>query len=319
MNSFFLFFIASVLCSSHFRPQWLEFKQKHGKVYETQVEEEYRYNIFKANVAKISDLNQKYNPLTYFGINLFADLTLDEFRMHFSSFVNITSERNGPYAHRIKPKTIPPSIDWRTLGAVTPILNQGQCGSSPYFSAVVSMEGAWEIAGNELVALSVQQILDCSGPQGNQGCNGSLMTNSYQYVITAGGIESAKDYPYQNGNQGACKADKSKFVARFKSYKALPGDEKTFTEALAIVPVGTAVNADSFQFYTSGIYSSSSCANLQPNHGIGVVGYGSLSGRDYYILKNSWGTGWGMAGYMLLARNQGNMCGIATYGSYIIV
>jgi len=181
------------------------------------------------------------------------------------------------------------------------------------------MEGAWQISGKPLVALSTQQILDCSTSYGNQGCNGGEMTFSYQYVIGVGGIESATSYPYQNGNQGNCVADKTKFVANFTKYVELPGDEISFTNALAIVPVGTAVNADDFQFYQSGVYSDPKCNNLGPNHGIGVVGYGALSGNDYYILKNTWGTGWGMQGYMYLARNKGNMCGIATYGTYIIV
>lgn len=116
------------------------------------------------------------------------------------------------------------------------------------------MEGAWEIKGNKLVALSVQQIMDCSGSFGNQACNGGEMTWSFQYVIAAGGIESEADYPYQNGNQGNCTFDKRKVVAKFTSYKELPGDETTFTQALTIGPVATAVNAQDtgFMYYTSG-------------------------------------------------------------------
>jgi len=216
--------------------------------------------------------------------------------------------------------TIPTSVDWREKGAVTAIQNQGQCGSSPYWSAIVSMEGAWAIAGNPLVNLSVQQIDDCSSSYGNYGCGGGEMTNSFEYIIKAGGSETAEDYPY-TALDGTCNFNIQKVRAKFSSYKEITaGDEQAFTEALAIVPVATAIDAsdNGFQFYQSGIYDSTTCTS-QPCHGIGVVGYGINSQGEYYILKNTWGTSWGMNGYMLLARNKGNMCGVASYGTYIII
>jgi len=225
----------------------------------------------------------------------------------------------GPF-HVKTNAPVPAGVDWRAKGAVTAIDDQLQCGSSPYWSAVVSMEGAWAIAGNPLTNLSAQQISDCSGSYGNMGCDGGEMTSSFQYVI-AEGSEKTTSYPY-TGNDDTCEYKAAQVYARFSSYKVIPaGDEAAFTEALAMVPVATAVNAQDsgFQFYTSGIYNSTTCNQSEACHGIGVVGYGTNSIGDYYILKNTWGPTWGMDGYMLLARNAGNMCQIASQGTYIIV
>jgi len=182
------------------------------------------------------------------------------------------------------------------------------------------MEGAWAIAGNKLIKLSTQQINDCSRTFGNEGCSGGLMTDSFEYILSVGGSESAEDYPYK-GVDDNCTFNAKKIVAKFSSVKSIPpGDENAFTEALAMVPVASAVNAadQGFQFYKSGIYSTTTCNQL-PCHGIGVVGYGSNDKGDYYILKNTWTTDWGMDGYMLLARNKGNMCSIASWGSYVVI
>jgi len=215
---------------------------------------------------------------------------------------------------------IPTSVDWRDAGAVTPISDQGQCGSSPYWSAIVSIEGAWKIAGHPLTVLSTQQILDCSENEGNQGCNGGEMTSSFQYVIDAGGLETAADYPYANGTQNDCAFNPSKVLVKLKSFVAAQPTEQSVTAALAICPVASAMDASdtSFQFYTGGIYSSEKCTN-QTDHGIGVVGYGENSDGKYYILKNTWTETWGMKGYMYLARGKGNMCGIESDVSYAVV
>jgi len=182
------------------------------------------------------------------------------------------------------------------------------------------MEGAWKIAGNPLIPLSVQQILDCSSNQGNEGCNGGWMDWSFAYIILCGGIESNFSYPY-TGLQGNCQFNSKKVVAKFSSYvNVTANSEADLTIALTIAPVATAVNVvNSFEYYSSGIYNDSTCTSQYVEHGIGVVGYGVLQGQQYYILKNSWSTAWGMQGYMLMARNANNMCGVANAASYVIV
>jgi len=228
-----------------------------------------------------------------------------------------TSKKNKSIK-KITKRTIPTSVDWRTKGAVTPIQNQGQCGSSPFFSAVVSMEGVWQIPGNPLVKLSEQQILDCDSV--DQGCNGGWMDDAFKYVIQAGGIESEKDYPYNATQNPNCLFDKNKISAKFSSYiDVTSGSDQDLTEALTICPVASAIDgANGFEYYQSGVFNSSTCTT-NPDHGIGIVGYGVTNQNvPYYILKNSWGTGWGLEGYVWTLRT-GNMCGIASVASYIVV
>jgi len=325
--------VASILVSStrdatEYLQLWTQFKQTHNKIYLTTEEESNRHSIFISNVDRIDQLNHDRNPRTYYAINQFTDMTRPEIMAYFNHpdfkahHDRNSADRMGISADRlgISADSIPDAVDWREKGAVTPIGNQGQCGSSPYWSSIVSMEGAWAIAGHPLANLSVQQIIDCSSSLGNYGCGGGEMTYSFQYILNTGS-ETAEDYPY-TGNDDSCHFNAQKIKAKFSSYKNIPeGDEAAFTEALAMVPVAAAVNAadNGFEFYQSGIYDSPTCDQTGPCHGIGVVGYGSNDQGEYYILKNTWGTTWGIKGYMLLARNKGNMCSIASYGSYIVV
>jgi cathepsin L len=323
---FFTLIFHSLAKDVEYQQLWTGFRQSYNKNYLTPEEEGKHYQIFVSNVDFIDRLNLEHNPRTFFGINQFADMTNQELMSYFN---HPDFKKSTPHSHHLHQKrssprigsaAIPDSVDWREKGAVTPIGNQGQCGSSPYWSAVVSMEGAWAIAGHPLVNLSVQQIDDCSNDEGNYGCDGGEMTSSFEYIIKSGGAENAQDYPY-TAVDGTCHFDAQKIIAKFSSYKVITaGDEAALTEALSIVPVATAVNAADppFQFYQSGIYDSSTC-NQPPCHGIGIVGYGSNAEGDFYILKNTWGTTWGMEGYMLLARNKGNMCSVATDATYIVV
>lgn len=284
-----------------------------------------RFELFKEAVATVADLNRQHNPNTYFALNFFADMTKSEKEAYAHDFVppqewppasyrDSQSQAEGANAMPLPP--VPAAVDWRTKGVVTPIKNQGQCGSSPYFSAVVSMEGAWALAHHPLISLSEQQIVDCDTL--DYGCNGGEMYDAFQTVLKEGGIESEADYPYTSGNgsNGNCMFNGSKIAARFKSYKLVDATDGALVQALTIEPVASAVDASGFYFYTSGVFSWTNCTNV--GHGIGVVGYGATAQNvPYYILKNSWGTDWGMNGYMLLSRGN-NMCGIASYATYII-
>jgi len=210
------------------------------------------------------------------------------------------------------------------IGAVTPIKNQGQCGSSPFFAAVTSVEACHYITTGNLVGLSEQQIIDCSFNVGNYGCGGGWMSMSFQSIILEGGIDSETCYPYTaetdncsfNPNPPCC-------VSKVQSYyNVTSGSELDLQAAVFKVPVACAVDASqsSFEFYSGGVYSDPNCSSENIDHGIAVVGYGhnSTCDRDYWILKNSFGTSWGADGWMYLARNDKNMCGIATVPSYAI-
>jgi len=174
------------------------------------------------------------------------------------------------------------------------------------------MEGQNFLSTNTLLSLSEQELVSCSH-NGNQGCNGGLMDNAFKWTITNGGIDSEGDYPYTSGNgaTGTCQNDKLKnVVAKFSSNLDLANDE---TQMAAWVgtngPLAIAVDAEQgWQTYKSGIITN--CNGRQLDHGVLIVGFGTSTDSpavDYWIVKNSWGTSWGEAGYIRLGRGT-NQC-----------
>ena len=214
----------------------------------------------------------------------------------------------------------PASVDWRTQGYVTPIKDQGQCGSCWAFSAIASLEGQHFKASGKLVSLSEQNLVDCSQKQGNQGCNGGLMDQAFTYIKVNNGIDTEASYPYKAVDE-KCKFKAANVGATDTGFIDISsGSEDDLVTAIATIgPISVAIDAsqDSFQFYSSGIYYESACSSTELDHGVTAVGYGSQgSGKDFYIVKNSWGTTWGDQGYIMMSRNKNNNCGIATMSSY---
>lgn len=198
---------------------------------------------------------------------------------------------------------------------MTPVKNQGQCGSAWIFNAVGCMEGQHTNATGVLEALSVQQIVDCGGG----GCGGGTTASAFQYAVDNGMMSASN---YHSAGAWQCNYEAESVVARFSDYVTVTrGSEQALQEAVALIgPVAVAIDASNlaFQMYTGGIYDPPVCSDVNLDHGVLVVGYGSQNGKDYWIVKNSWGVTWGNQGYMLMARNHGNKCGIASDASYIL-
>jgi cathepsin L len=309
---------ASALTESEYQTAFQNFQAKYEKNY-IDSEVQYRYTIFKSNLDFVNNWDAKSRGFQV-KMNSFGDLTVQEFSRIYNG-LNITKKTDKrAYVQGTKP-ALPKDavVDWRTKGAVTGIKDQGQCGSCWSFSATGSMEGAYFLSTGNLVSLSEQNLIDCSTSQGNEGCNGGLMDQAFQYVIQNSGIDTEASYPYTASGPNSCQYDVSNLGAKISAYADVSsGDEGALQSAANNQPISVAIDAShsSFQFYSSGVYSEPACSSTQLDHGVLVVGYGTESGSAYWIVKNSWGTSWGDNGYILMSRNNGNNCGIATSASY---
>jgi len=277
---------------------------------------------FAKTQATIDRLNKEQATANH-GWNDFTDMCEEDFKSYHSLTVPLRVRSPiAPYtSQQVSALVNDTGADWRTKGAVTPVKNQGRCGSCWSFSSTGNMEGQHFLASKTLVSLSEQELVSCSGSDGNQGCNGGLMDNAFKWVNSNGGISSESDYPYTSGTGTTGKCDDSKkatIAAKFSSYKDVQSDEDqmaTWTSANG--PLSVAVDAaKGWQTYTGGIMST--CTGKQLDHGVLAVGYGTDAGQDYWIVKNSWGPSWGESGYIRLGRGT-NQCGIKTVPSSIKV
>jgi xylem cysteine proteinase len=302
----------------HIQAAFEKFKAKFNKKYVTPQEEAYRLRVFRDFFYRMKRLTDQGTNGYTLGITKFADLTRDEFKARYlGARVDRNRARNEV---SLETSEIPATVDWISKGAVTGVKDQGQCGSCWAFSATGSVEGANFIKNNNLVSLSEQQLVDCSGDYGNEGCDGGLMDQAFQYAID-NGLEGEDDYPYTAEDQ-QCQYDQSKVKAKPTGFTDVPqNDQDQLAAAIVQQPISVAVEADTdvFQGYTGGVITSSACGT-QLDHGILAVGYDTTASPAYFNVKNSWGGDWGLSGYVRIEYKPGKkgpgICGIAEDPSY---
>merc|ERR1711934_84891 len=297
-----------------YRDQFEAWQQKHGKSYTTTQESKHRLAAFAFNARFVEQHDAEARGFAV-ALNEFADLTIEEFVALYTG-MNITA----PAVTEFTPSPAAGEVDWRKKGAVTPVKNQGQCGSCWAFSITGSTEAAHFLATGKLVSLSEQNLVDCSVSYGNHGCNGGLMDNAFKYIINNKGVDTESSYPYQARGPLTCKFSGNHVGATLKAFHdVLPRQsESSLHTSVTARPVSVAIDAghSSFQLYHSGVYYEPSCSQTRLDHGVLAVGYGSDNNKDYWIVKNSWGANWGQQGYIWMARNRNNNCGIATMASF---
>ncbi|EER01533.1 cathepsin L, putative, partial [Perkinsus marinus ATCC 50983] len=215
---------------------------------------------------------------------------------------------------------LPTSVDWRNKSVLTPVKNQGSCGSCWAFSTTGALEAQYAIATGKLLSLSEQELVDCSHKYGNDGCIGGYMGAAYEYINSAG-LDQESTYPYKGWDE-PCRPREKKAdgipAGEVTGVHLLAKTEQSLMKALADAPVSVAMYASdpNFRFYRSGvILRVLATCNGETDHAVVAVGYGADKGSDYFILKNSWGSKWGIGGYFFLKRGVGGHgeCNILEY------
>jgi len=321
--------VAALVCvaSASLSDEFDAWAQKFGKTYASVEERQYRMFVFRQNKAKINKLNAMNSGVTY-RLNAFADRTVDELTKRYTARtlksamkgVQFSSVLAGPANLTYLPKY----FNWLDKGAVTSVKDQGDCGSCWAFGSVGTMEGQLFLKYGKLVDLSEQNLVDCdhecqlySGEKVcDEGCNGGMEPNAFQYVIKNNGINTLEDYPY-TGYEGSCKYDASKAIHGWTSwnYVTVNAEDDLRQYLYDNGPVSVGVHADEWFFYDGGVFDSD--CDVENDHAVLLTGWGETDdGTPYWIIKNSWGTDWGMDGYIHLIRGK-NKCGILEMMSQI--
>lgn len=331
MRLFIIFLLLSLAKSSLIEKfeDWLkEFKIK--------VDDDYKnYDGFLKkwieNHKYIEEINSR--NLSYkLGHNQFSGMDSSDFS-NYLGMSRILFQDNSQYLRAYKPidnkQSVPESVNWVKSGAVTPVKDQGQCGSCWSFSTTGALEGAFFIKNGDLQSFSEQQLVDCdtySNGGKDMGCKGGLMDNAFTWISKNNGLCTEQEYPYVSGTtkksgncQKTCNIVKNSDIISYVDVQ--PKSDEEMMKALSLQPVSIAIEADQkdFQLYKSGVFTGKCGSNL--DHGVLAVGYGKLDGEDYYLVKNSWSTSWGYGGYIMLGRgpqyNGGDgQCGMLLQASY---
>nr|QCU55012.1 3,4-methylenedioxy cinnamic acid hydratase/lyase [Piper nigrum] len=311
--------IHRTLGAAHHVMAFARFARRFGKQYSSVDEIRKRFDIFVENLELIHSTNKR--GLSYkLGINKFADLSWEEFKAHHLGAAQNCSATRG--THKLTQAILPETKDWREEGIVSPVKNQGHCGSCWTFSTTGALEAAYTQATGKSISLSEQQLVDCASGFNNFGCNGGLPSQAFEYIKYNGGLDTEESYPYAGVN-GICGYKIENIGVKVaESVNITEGAEDELKHAVALVrPVSIAFQVvHDFRSYKGGVYTSQECgsAPMDVNHAVLAVGYGVENGVPYWLVKNSWGNDWGVDGYFKIELGK-NMCGVATCASYPIL
>ncbi|CAN9503915.1 unnamed protein product [Ophioblennius macclurei] len=315
--------VAVAVSSSEKDRHWELWKKIHSKSYSHQIEESGRRRIWEENleIINVHNLEASLGLHSFMlAMNHLGDLTQEEITGSLAN-TRVPADLDIDTSFVMKNVSLPESLDWRDEGLVTPVKMQGSCGACWAFSAVGALEGQLKKTKGYLMSLSPQNLVDCSSKFGNNGCSGGFMSGAFKYVMKNEGIDSDASYPY-DGKRGHCKYTPKYRAANCSGYYFLPkGDEDALKLAVASIgPISVAIDASrpKFLFYRNGVYRDHTCTH-NVNHGVLVVGYGTEKGHDYWLVKNSWGLKYGNEGYIKMARNKHNQCGIGLYSCFPIM
>ena len=305
------------------------FKAEHGREYESEDEHNKRFEIFVQNVEEISRKNAELRKLGHdevHGITRFADHSQEEFEFYLGVDASIEAPDLPVYPADVivNGTSLSGSYNWKDEGKLTDVKDQAQCGSCWAFSATETVESAWAIAGNDIKEFSPQQLVSCDTV--DQGCNGGLPSNAFDYIKSTGGMCLDSDYPYTSGSgdSGKCTSplpahtmgtisEWGYSTPKCQGFKACTEDADATIAALKQYgPISIAVDASQWSSYkgNSMVMTSASCSNSprKMDHAVQLVGYNADADTPYWIVRNSWASSWGNDGFIFLAMGD-NTCG----------
>ncbi|TFK12166.1 UDP-glucuronosyltransferase 3A1-like [Platysternon megacephalum] len=303
--------LPSELSKTEVTQMFKDFMIQFNRTYRSPAEQRRRFGIFTRSLLVAEQLQETELGTGQYGVTRFSDWTDEEFRGVFWSPLPPTMHQ----APRLPRKKPPPSCDWRKAGAVTAVKNQGEeCRACWAFAAVANIESLWKIHFHQPRNLSVQEVLDCSWC--GAGCEGGYVWDAFTTVLHKRGLTSEDAYPY-TGTQKPCRnLNEYEPAAYIQGFQTLPGDEEEIAAHVASTgPITVTLNSAAMKYYKKGISQPlvRSCSPDHVDHVVLLVGYGEdVNKRRYWVIKNSWGKGWGEKGYYRLYRGR-NACGITTF------
>lgn len=309
----------------HVNVAFNKFKKSHKKTYADEIEHTQRKELFRQNMRFIHSVNRA-NLGYRLDVNHLADRTTLEMKALRGKQYSGVNNGGQPFPHDILKEIndVPDNLDWRLFGAVTPVKDQSVCGSCWSFGTTGAVEGAYYMKYGKLVRLSQQALIDCSWGFGNNGCDGGEDFRSYQWIMKHGGIPSEEEYGGYMGQDGFCHVNDVAMATNISGYVSVDtGNADALKIALAKHgPVSVAIDAShkTFSFYSNGVYYEPACGNTEDklDHAVLAVGYGTLNGKAYWLIKNSWSNYWGNDGYILMAQKDNN-CGVLTTPTYVTI
>jgi len=315
----------------------------HSKNYHSVEEWQKREKIFYKNVNKIQKLNDEHEGRATFKINAAADMTVDEFMktrgglkrgavaQEKQNFLMSATSTFGKTLFKKRDNvTKPVNFDWRTAkpGVIAPVKDQGICGSCWAFSAISAIESANALKTGAMTLLPEQFVIDCNWKSDLAACDGGESSKAIENIVSKWGgiVPTADSYGRYLTVDGYCRGVEGKVVgAKVADWVQIPTrDDEATMQAVLKQPLSIAFNvADSAIYYDSGIIDSDECkknTNDDLNHAINLVGYGTdkASGKDYWVIRNSWSTYWGDQGYFKVVRGEKD-CGVTTDAGYPVV
>jgi len=298
-----------------------EFMRAHNKDYPNFEEYQKRFGVFKENMQKVQFLRETERGTGVYGGTKFADLTAEEFKeRHLGLYTKAYDPVENQFDSDLPDADIPDidlpaKYDWREQGAVTPVKNQGACGSCWAFSVTGNVEGQYKIHHGKLLSFSEQELVDCD--KLDSGCNGGLPENAYEAISKLGGLELEEEYVY-DGQDDQCSFNKSLVKVQVTGGVKISTNETEMAQwLLKNGPISIGINANAMQFYMGGVSHPWKflCSPASLDHGVLIVGFGihhyPMFRKDmpFWIVKNSWGPGWGEQGYYRVYRGDGT-CGV---------